>query len=177
MIRVGKKAAIAAGAYFGYKAIQGFGGEVAPAMTSAAMDIAFDDPEADRAVLGTDLTPSMAIMASGIPVASQVARTRNLGRTGYNTGAVGAAAGIGVATGIGVAGGRRFMGGLRGSIIGGAIGAAVGVAGVIDNTVGVARKNSQIMSQSPFYNQSLLTADSLNVTGNILFVIYNCRRV
>ena len=175
MLRVGKKAAIAAGAYFGYKAIQGFGGEVAPAMTSAAMDIAFDDPEADRAVLGTDLTPSMAIMASGIPVASQVARTRNLGRTGYNTGAVGAAAGIGIATGIGIAGGRRF-GGLRGAIIGGVIGGAIGVAGVIDNTIGVARKNSQIMSQSPFYNQSLLTADRLNASGNIVFGMHNGRR-
>lgn len=39
-----------------------------------------------------------------------------------------------------------------------------------------ARANSQIMNQSPFYNQSALTADRLNASGNIVLGMHNQRR-
>ena len=180
MLNVGKKAALAMGAYFGYKAIKGFGGEVVPAVTSGAMDIAFNDPEADRAVLGTDLTPSMMVMASGIPVASQIARAKNIDRTGINVGPVGSAATIaGIAGVSGFAGakiGARMGKGLIGGVIGAAVGGALGTSMAVDNVIGTARKNSQIISQSPFYNQSLLTAERLNASGNIVFGMHNGRR-
>lgn len=43
----------------------GMANKVAKGTIDNAMDIAFDNPEADQAVLGTDLTPSM-IIAKGV---------------------------------------------------------------------------------------------------------------
>ncbi len=81
---MGKTAKIAFGGYLGYKALEGFGGQVAPAAINNAMDVAFGDPNADNAVLGTDLTPSMLYMNSGLPGRS-IARGKNVDRTGIGS--------------------------------------------------------------------------------------------
>jgi hypothetical protein len=39
-----------------------------------------------------------------------------------------------------------------------------------------ARANQQIMTQSPFYNQSALNAERLNASGNIVLGMHNQRR-
>lgn len=57
----GRKIAIGAG--LGLTGMAGFYNATAQPTIKAAMDVAFDDPNADRAVLGTDLTPS--ILAAG----------------------------------------------------------------------------------------------------------------
>ena len=54
---------IAVGAGLGGLMMAGMYKETAQPTIKAAMDVAFDDPNADRAVLGTDLTPS--ILAGG----------------------------------------------------------------------------------------------------------------
>ena len=173
MLGVGKPAAIGLGAFFGFQAMRGFNSEVAPAVRSAAMDVAFDDPEADRLMLGRNISPSMLAMSSGVPVVSQLARARNLGTVGADIGPVGSAALVGGFAAGGAAFGRLTMkrGGL-GAVIGGALGASL----AIDNVIGTARNNSQIIGQSPFYNQSLLTAERLNASGNIVFGMHNGRR-
>lgn len=71
------------GAVLGGLFLAGVGKQVIRPSTKAAMDVAFDDPDADRQVLGTDLTPSMLVGASvGGPVGS-VARGANAYRFGY----------------------------------------------------------------------------------------------
>jgi hypothetical protein len=87
---MGKTGAIAAGAYFGYKGIKGFTDQVVPNTINNTMDVAFGDPNADNMVLGTDLSPSMMYMNSGLP-GRNIARGMNVARTGVNTGPVGAA--------------------------------------------------------------------------------------
>ncbi len=49
-------------------------------------------------------------------------------------------------------------------------GAAVGQA------ISTARANRQIISESPFYNHSALTAQRLNASGNIVLGMHNQRR-
>lgn len=176
---MGKTGAVAAGAFFGYRGAKGIYNEVAPNAINNMMDVAFDDPEADRAVLGTDLTPSMLYMGSGLPGA-RIARARNLSRTGINTGPVGAAvppllgATLGAATG-GIIGKKYGLGSV-GAAVGGLIGGAAGAAVTADNVLGTAARNRQVINQSPFYNQSLLTAERLNASGNIVLGMHNQRR-
>jgi hypothetical protein len=55
-----------------------------------------------------------------------------------------------------------------GGMLGG--GAAVGQA------ISTARANRQIISESPFYNHSALTAQRLNASGNIVLGMHNQRR-
>lgn len=177
---MGKTGAIAAGAYFGYKGFRGFADQVVPNAIDNAMDVAFGDPQADRAVLGTDLTPSMPYMNSGLP-GQRIARARNLPRRGLNTGPVGAAIppalGVGIGAGLGaVVGSRAGFGSKIGGAIGAAIGGAVGVGITGNNIIGTAARNRQIIGESPFYNQSLLTAQRLNASGNIVLGMHNQRR-
>jgi hypothetical protein len=95
------KAAVLGGLF-----LAGVGKEVVRPTIKAGLDVAFDDPNADQKVLGTDLTPSMLIGANvGGPVGS-LARganayrfgvggtdpytaQRNVGRAGAAIGAVG----------------------------------------------------------------------------------------
>ncbi len=60
--------------------------QVVPAVTDAAMDVAFNDPQADRAVLGTDLTPSMYLGVKGPSVIGSFARGQNAVRFGVGAG-------------------------------------------------------------------------------------------
>lgn len=73
---------------------------------------------------------------------------------------------------------------LKGAAIGTAAGATAGnVAGRATGAVGslmfaknYAQTNSQILNESPFYNQSLMTADRMNARGDIVLGAHNTRR-
>jgi hypothetical protein len=72
----------AKGAILGGLFLAGVGKEVVRPSIKAGMDVAFDDPNADQKVLGTDLTPSMLIGANvGGPIGG-LARGRNAYRFG-----------------------------------------------------------------------------------------------
>jgi hypothetical protein len=115
MLGFGKPASIAAGVLFGGAAIKGFYDQVAPKTIDNAMDIAFGDPQADRAVLGTDLTPSMVVAGvGGIPAIDPVVKRGTGAVTG---GGVGAALGGGLGA---------KMGGGKGAKVGAGIGGAIG---------------------------------------------------
>jgi hypothetical protein len=117
----------------------------------------------------------MAYMASGLP-GTGIARAANISRVGVNTGAgktIGFTAGT---TALGAGIGAAALGGAKGGLAGAAIGGAIGAAGAIRNVIGTARKNQQIITESPFYNQSLLTAERLNASGNIVLGMHNGRR-
>jgi len=97
------KSKSAKGAVLGGLFLAGIGKEVIRPTIKAGMDVAFDDPNADQKVLGTDLTPSMLIGANvGGPIGG-LARGVNAYRFGVgatnpytaqkNTGRVGAALG------------------------------------------------------------------------------------
>lgn len=91
--------------------IKGLSDTVGQSAISNAMDIAFDNPEADRAVLGTDLTPSLLVAQAGLGPVSGVARAMNMDRYGADTGIVGPAAG---GAGLGAVG-RSFNGFKKGN--------------------------------------------------------------
>jgi hypothetical protein len=74
---------------------------------------------------------------------------------------------------------RGIKGAIAGSAIGGAVGAipgAIGVGGSASFAYQSARDNAQILSESPFYNSSLMTADRLNASGDIVLGAHNTRR-
>ena len=184
----------AQGAVLGGLFLAGVGKQVIRPSIKAAMDVAFDDPNADRQVLGTDLTPSMLIGASvGGPVGS-VARGANAYRFGYGaTNPYYAQRGAGRAGGIigavgggmygytkGIAGQKGTKGAIMGAIAGGTAG---NVAGRVTGGTGslmfakkYAQTNSQILNESPFYNHSLMTADRMNARGDIVLGAHNTRR-
>lgn len=119
----------ATAAFLGYKALKGFGGQVVPAAIDAAQDIAFDNPEADRSVLGTDLSASMYLGVNGPRGIKGVARGMNAARFGVgvqNPAKTGAAMGVlGAAAGAGIG---FTKGGRKGAIAGGIAGAVGGSA-------------------------------------------------
>lgn len=99
----GYKNKYAKGAVLGGLFLAGISKEVVRPTIKAGMDVAFDDPNADQKVLGTDLTPSMLIGANVAGPIGGLARGANAYRFGvgatnpYNaqkyTGRVGAALG------------------------------------------------------------------------------------
>lgn len=152
------------------------------------MEIAFDNKEADRMVLGGDLTPSLVLGEAGLGPISSVAKGINMPRYGYNPGFNESVAAGGATVGaLGLFGGI-FSGakkkGLKGGIIGGLIGATAGSAvggsigggSAVAGAVSYARNNQQLLSQSPFSNSSLATAESLNASGDIVLGMHNMRR-
>jgi len=178
---LGGLAAAGTAAYLGYRGVKGFAGQVIPGAIDASMDVAFGDPQADRAVLGTDLTPSIYLGARGPGIIGSTARGINATRFGVGAAHPGTATTIGGI--VGAAGGAGLgykMGGAKGALIGGVIGAfgggAVGGGAQAVQAYRIARANEQIITQSPFYNQSALTADRLNASGNIVFGMHNQRR-
>lgn len=91
-----------------------------------------------------------------------------------------------VGSGIGIAAGGAYgykKGGIKGAIAGSIGGAALGAlpgavvaGGTASLAYQTARDNSQIISESPFYNSSLMTAERLNARGDIVLGAYNTRR-
>jgi hypothetical protein len=176
--------------------IKGLYDAVAPAAIDASMDIAFGDPQADKKVLGTDLTPSLMYGASGLPGAGY-ARSLNPAKYGIGakggpirntakSGALGSLIGgslgaLSVAAAAHAAKlpinpAKLMKTGIKGAAIGAAIGGTAGLFGTVSSTVMSANANQQIMAQSPFYNQSALTAERLNASGNIVLGMHNTRR-
>jgi len=166
--------------------IKGLYDAVAPAAIDAGMDVAFGDPQADRKILGGDLTPSLLYGSSGLP-GSRIARRvlpANAIKHGVNPGgkaALGMAA-TGTAIG-GIAGatlGKRLGLGAMGTAgltaAGALVGGAIGTTGAVAGPIATAKANQQIMTQSPFYNQSALNAERLNASGNIVLGMHNQRR-
>ena len=166
--------------------IKGLYDAVAPAAIDAGMDVAFGDPQADRKVLGGDLTPSLLYGASGLPGSTLARRMlpANAIRHGVNPGGK-AAFGL-AATGTAIGGfagakiGKKLglgpMGRIGATAAGAVIGGAIGTTGAVSGPIAVARTNQQIMTQSPFYNQSALNAERLNASGNIVLGMHNQRR-
>jgi hypothetical protein len=184
---MGTAGKVGVGALIAGAGIKGMYDQVAPAAIDASMDVAFGDPQADQKVIGTDLTPSMMYGASGLPGSTAARRIfpSNAIRHGVNVGGRGALIGAPmVGAGIGGFGaamlGKKF--GLKGrglaaaSAAGAFIGGGAGLAGGVAGPINTARTNSQIMSQSPFYNQSALNAERLNASGNIVLGMHNQRR-
>lgn len=96
----------AKGAVLGGLFLAGVGKEVVRPTIKAGLDVAFDDPNADQKMLGTDLTPSMLIGANiggpvggiarganayrfGVGGTSPYTAQKNVGRAGGIIGAVG----------------------------------------------------------------------------------------
>lgn len=137
-----------------------------------AMEIAFDDRNADQMAIGTDLTPGLLLAESGIPIAGGLAKAANIDKYGFDIGATGAMA-VPAVTGV-IGAGIGSMGGLKGTLIGGAVGAAAGAYGVGKRIANYARNNKALMSQSN--NTSLQMANNLNATGDIVLGMHNSRR-
>lgn len=186
---LGGLAAAGTTAYLGYRGIKGFASQVIPGSIDAAMDVTFGDPQADRAVLGTDLTPSIYLGARGPGIIGSTARGINATRFGFgahnptdNTIGVGVVGGLlggvyGAAKGYKSGGIRGAIGGAAvGAIGGGVIGGSIGAITVARQAYATGRANAQIINESPFYNRSALTAERLNASGNIVFGMHNQRR-
>lgn len=170
---------------------KGLSDTVGQSTINNAMDIAFDNPEADRAMLGTDLTPGLLLAESGIPGIGGVAKAMNVDKYGVNTGITGPMAG---GAAVGAVGGfmagslklaKRFpssrgeaiagaLGGLTGAIAGATIGAGAGAGAALLGAGNYARNNRGLLAQSP--NSSLATANQLNASGDIVLGMHNSRR-
>lgn len=163
--------------------VKGLSDTVGRSAIDNAMDIAFDNPEADRAVIGTDLTPSLLLGQAGLGPISSTAKNLNLMKYGVNTGPLpimGGTVGGGALGGFGGAMLGRRMGGIKGTIAGGVLGSMIG--GGVGGAIGAAptlqyvRSNQQLLRESPYSNTSLVTADALNASGDIVFGMHNSRR-
>lgn len=99
--------------------LKGFADAVVPGTMSAAMDVAFDDPNADQKVLGTKLTPSILM---GGALGGEANAPAVVGST-----IAGAAGGAYLGKKFGVAG--MVVGGFAGAMTGG-YGAALATGGV-----------------------------------------------
>jgi hypothetical protein len=174
--------------------VKGLSDTIGKSAIDNAMDIAFDNREADRMVLGTDLTPGLVLAESSFGPISSVARDVKSFQYGIDPGG-GAVAGM-VAGTTAVGGSLGLLSGatrtarassgmgkfkaamgtpVRGAI-GAAVGAGVGLAAGTGYVGSYARNNQQLISQSPFANRSTATADALNASGDIVLGMHNSRR-
>jgi hypothetical protein len=176
--------------------IAGLSNTIGKSTIDNAMEIAFDNPEADRAILGTDLSPSLLLGESGFGPISGAARNLNAMKYGVDTGSgvnagtattgailgsgFGALAGVGLGMKKGKGTRSKVALGIGGAITGGiagfAGGPALGFAGSMANAAAYARSNQQMLRESPFSNSSLATAQSLNASGDIVLGMHNSRR-
>jgi hypothetical protein len=182
---IGKKVLMGAGLAGVFGA--GMFNSVAKGTIDNAMDIAFDNPEADQAVLGTDLTPSIALGAGISGIAGAPFRMANAGALnmyGANSNEVMAkgAAGAGILGGIaGTIGGGMFgakrrgiRGGIGGAIAGG-IGGSTASAGTVAG-LGIMDARNTMQKYGRSGNTSLMNAKALNANGNIVLGMHNSRR-
>lgn len=75
-------------------------------------------------------------------------------------------------------GGKRGgkFGAAAGAGLGAIIGGGLGAFGSGNYAYNVAKQNQQIIGESPFYNSSMLTAERLNASGDIVLGAHNTRR-
>ena len=168
---------IGIGALIGGAAIAG-GISGSGEVIDSAFDVAFDDPQADRAFLGADLGPGYfasqpfggAIAADGrVPMyanANQIAGGAGLAGIGAGVGAIGMAVGAGGLL-------KRNM---KASLVGGGIamvGAAMGASGGVSMVSGMQEASAR---KNPFLNTSSATANRLSASGDIVLGAHNSRR-
>lgn len=61
-------------------------------------------------------------------------------------------------------------------MIGGIVGGGIGAYASGQYAYNVAKQNQQVMGESPFYNSSMLTAQRLHASGDIVLGAHNTRR-
>lgn len=95
--------------------LSGLSDTVGQAAIDNSMEIAFGNREADRMVLGTDLTPSLILSEAGMGPISNAARMKNYNQYGYvQNPAITAPVGAAFGAAIGSKLGRPIMGGIKG---------------------------------------------------------------
>lgn len=150
----------------------------------SAFDVAFDDPQADRAFLGSDIGVGTLIgssMGGAIGAASRAPLYANASQ--ISGGIMGGAGGAGLAAaGTGVAaasyGYRKLKGGggVKGMLVGAgmaAVGAGISAAGIASARAGYQEEG---MRQNPFVNSTASTMNRLNISGDIVLGAHNGRR-
>jgi hypothetical protein len=148
------------GGVLGGLGLKGFADAVVPGTMDAAMDVAFDDPNADVNVLGTELTPSLLVGGAigGEASAGAVAA----GTVG------GASAGAFAGRKFGIAG--MAVGGLAGAMVGGYGSAlATGGAGSIARGMNPTRFGS-VPSPAPAIQAGVIGAGIGGAAGRSLWV-------
>jgi hypothetical protein len=68
------------------------------------------------------------------------------------------------------------MGATAGAAAGNVAGRVTGATGSLMFAKNYAQTNAQIINESPFYNKSLMTADRMNASGNIVLGAHNTRK-
>lgn len=157
----------------------------------SAFDVAFDDPQADRAFLGSDIGVGTLIgssMGGRIGAMSRAPLYTNAGQ--ISGGIMSAAGGVGImAAGAGVTGAsygfRKLMqrmpgagprSGIKGMLAGAgiaAVGAGISAAGISASRAGYQEEG---MRQNPFVNTTASTMNRLNISGDIVLGAHNGRR-
>jgi hypothetical protein len=144
----------------------------------SAFDVAFDDPQADRAFLGTDLTPGYFAsqpFGGAIAATGRAGMYANANEIAGGAGMAGIGAGIG-AVGMAVGAGGLLKRSMKGSLVGGGIalaGAAISAAGGAGMTSGMREASAR---QNPYLNTSSATANRLSASGDIVLGAHNSRR-
>ena len=168
---------IAMGALVGGAAIAGTISGSGQAIDSA-FDVAFDDPQADRAFLGADLGPGYFAsqpFGGAIAAAGRGGMYANASQIAGGATATAAGAGIG-ALGMAVGAGGLLKRSMKGSLIGGGIaltGAAISAAGGAGMTSGMREASAR---KNPYLNTSSATANRLSASGDIVLGAHNSRR-
>jgi hypothetical protein len=146
----------------------------------AAFDVAFNDPYADKAFVGTSLSGRFLLgSAMGGPMGGLMQASSPLSYATVNPPLTGnpmasASAGAGIVGGIGAAIGSTR--GKRGAFIGAAIGAVAGGVGLpVAATGRYVASNRDFFTQSPYANRSSTTAAALNASGDIVLGMHNSR--
>jgi len=168
----------------------------------SAFDVAFDNPDADRAFTGQDFGPGFyASQAVGGPIGALGRAASPLG-TAQGTAALGAGAVAGGAalaaggTGLAIAGygaskllgsggaaasgklAKFFRGAAKGSKYGGELGAVLGVGAISAAAFGAKKLIDSQTSQSPYMNRNVNNPQGrqLNASGDIVLGMHNTRR-
>lgn len=170
-------------ALIGTAAIAGLASSIGPSAREAAMDVAFGDPNADRAFMGNNLSARFllgAAIGGPVGVGLQATAPGDVTRMNYIAPSSEVLAG-GSAVGALAGGTYGFSrsGSMRGRIGKGILGAAIGGSVFpAAATVGLGSfvgRNKEFYSQSPYANRSSATAAALNASGDIVLGMHNSR--
>ena len=146
----------------------------------AALDVAFNDPNADKAFVGSSISARSlmgAAMGGPLGFAMQASSPQDFSRTNAvapTTGMLAAGGEIGSAAGFGLA--LLSKGGMKAKVAGTIAGGLIG--GVVAPTLGTMSfvgANRNFYSQSPYANKSSATAAALNASGDIVLGMHNSR--
>jgi hypothetical protein len=168
---------IGIGALIGGAAIAG-GISGSGEVIDSAFDVAFDDPQADRAFLGADLGPGYFAsqpFGGAIAAAGRAPMYANANQIAGGAGLAGIGAGVG-AIGMAVGAGGLLKRNMKASLVGGGIamvGAAMGASGGISMASGMQEASAR---KNPFLNTSSATANRLSASGDIVLGAHNSRR-